>query len=77
MIELDNSDIQAHIFIARQLDKNTLGSIISSINSEYDEIKTHISSKERANYQKLLDIYSDELMSRYAPHVSLRSNLLH
>lgn len=77
MIKLDSGDIQAHIFIARQLDKTTLGSIISSINSEYDEIKAHITSKERANYQKLLDIYTDELMSRYTPNVSLRSNLFH
>lgn len=77
MINLNTSDIQAHEIVAKQLDRITLNSIISSIKSEYEEMKAKISPSEQANYQKLLNIYSEELMSRYTSQVYYSSSSVH
>lgn len=76
MIVLHKEDIDAHIVVAEQLDSATLNCIISSLRAEYDDLKGKISEPERNCYQVLLEIYSDELMSRYVSNLAVGTKYL-
>jgi hypothetical protein len=73
MIVLTKHDIISHSILASDLDDGTIKSIISSISSEYQEVKDFLTKKERLNYSKLLNIYVQELMLRHVNYSTISS----
>jgi hypothetical protein len=73
MIVLTKHDTISHSILANELDDSTIKSVISSISSEYQEVKDFLTKKERLNYSKLLNIYVQELMSRHINYSTISS----